>query len=84
MENVVRRYHLKSLHSYKNDKDLVQNYKKYLWNNGLEEAYYDVDDVNGEIREMLQANCDKDNLILKDRRVERFAKEEGIKMVNEY
>jgi hypothetical protein len=83
----VRRYHLRSLDTYDNDTDLLQSYKKYLNRNDLMEAYWDNfedAEINKEIRKVLQFNCDHDNLIIKDKNVEKWARNNDVEMVNEY
>lgn len=82
----VRRYHLRSLNSYMNLKDLLQNYKKYLWNNNLEDAYYEKfdndKDMNNAIKKMLLRNFNYKRLIIRDPNVEKWAKENNMMMVN--
>lgn len=87
MEEVERRYHLKSFDSYDNDKDLTQNYRKFLNKTGLIEAYedkFDAEDITTQIKKVLQWNLDRDNLIIKDKHVEAWARDNDIEMVNEY
>lgn len=84
----VRRYHLRSLDSYWNMKDLVQNYIKYLKQTDLIEAWYEKLDYSEEtmssvIRTMLEKNKASDNLIIRDRVAEAWARENDVKIVNE-
>ena len=82
----VRRYHLRSMDSYDNDKDLVQSYRKYLNRTGLMEAYeekFELEEVSAQIRKVLQWNLDRDNMIIKDKHVEAWARVSGVEMVNE-
>jgi hypothetical protein len=86
MENTVRRYHVRSFDSYDNDTDLVQSYRKFLYRNDLMEAYeekFDEEDISGEIRKVLQWNLDHDKLIIKDKHVEAWARDNDVEMVNE-
>lgn len=83
----IKRYHLRSTKSYDNDKDLVQSYRKYLLRNDLMEAYeekFDDEEISAQIRKILQWNCDRDNMIIKDKHVEAWAKVNDVEMVNEY
>lgn len=83
--DTVRRYHLKSLDSYDNEKDLVQNYRKYLVSNYLLEAYeekFDDKDFAKEMRKVLAWNMARDNMIIKDKHVEAWARENEVVMVN--
>lgn len=83
----IKRYHLRSIKSYDNDKDLVQSYRKYLLRNDLMEAYeekFDDEEISAQIRKILQWNCDRDNMIIKDKHVEAWAKVNDVEMVNEY
>lgn len=87
MEDTIRRYHLRDLDSYQNERDLVQNYRRFLSRNGLLEAYYekfDDEEVVVEMRKVLAWNEVRDNMIIKDKHVEAWARENEVTMVNEY
>ena len=84
----VRRYHLRSLDSYDNMKDLVQNYIKYLYAVGLDEAWMieleDAgDSLTSVVKKMLEKNYKSTRLIIRDSIVEAYAKDNEIVMVNE-
>lgn len=85
----LKRYTVRSLDSFKNQTRLVDSYVKYLDRNDLYAVYsqkFGYDNVRANVRKMLIKAWEKaevtGNLTIRDSVIEKWAKEEGIRMVN--
>jgi len=80
----LKRYVLRSFDTLDHVEDLIQNYKKYLVRTDAICAYakFSSKELNKAITKIIVSAYNKDSLVLRDRRVEAWARANDIKVVN--